>query len=85
MATNELFDDATYNSWVSRAEHHAREVGALIVLQIALLARAGQELRAGNFAAAEMTHDEAVEITRLIGGPDEFYRAPQGRGLRLAR
>jgi len=43
-------------------------VGALIALQVTLLARAKQEVRAGQFAAAEMTFDEVVEITRLIGG-----------------
>jgi DNA-binding CsgD family transcriptional regulator len=73
MVANELFDDATYNAWVSRVEQHAREGGALIVLQITLLARAKQEVRAGQFAAAEMTFDEVVEITRLVGGPPEFY------------
>lgn len=68
----ELFDDATYNAWVRRVENHARKVGALIVLQVLLLARAKQEARAGQFAAAEMTHDEVVE-TRLVGGFPEFY------------
>jgi len=70
---NELFDDATFNAWVSRVEHHARESGALIALQIALLGRANQQKRAGHFAAAETTYDEMVEITRVIGGPPEFY------------
>jgi DNA-binding CsgD family transcriptional regulator len=73
VIANELCDDATYNAWVSRVEHHARAVGALIVLQVALIGRAKQEMRAGQFAAAELTHDEVVEITRLVGGPPEFY------------
>jgi len=68
MVANELFDDATYTRWVSRVEQHAREVGALIALQVTLLARAKQEVRAGQFAAAEMTFGRVVEITRLIGG-----------------
>jgi DNA-binding CsgD family transcriptional regulator len=71
--THELFDDAGYNAWVSRLERHARDVGALIVLQVVLLARAKQEMRAGEFAKAEMSHDEVVEVTRLVGGPPEFY------------
>jgi DNA-binding CsgD family transcriptional regulator len=70
---NDLLDDATFNAWVSRVEHHARESGALIVLQIALMGRAMQQMRAGQFAAAETTHDEMVEITRVIGGAPKFY------------
>jgi len=71
--TNDLADDETYNSWVARAEQQARVDGALIVLQVVLLGRAKAELRAGRFMAAEMTYDEVVEITRVIGGPPEFY------------
>jgi DNA-binding CsgD family transcriptional regulator len=70
---NELFDDETYNAWVQRVESHARADGALIVLQIVLLGRAKGETRAGSFLSAEMTYDEVVELTRLIGGPPEFY------------
>jgi DNA-binding CsgD family transcriptional regulator len=75
VITNELFDDAVYNAWVSRVEQYARDVGALILLQIVLLARGKQEMRAGQFAEAEMTYDEVVEVTRLIGGPPELYEA----------
>jgi DNA-binding CsgD family transcriptional regulator len=70
---NELCDDETYNAWVQRVETHARSDGALIVLQTVLLGRAKGETRAGQFMAAEMTYDEVVEITRLVGGPPEFY------------
>ncbi len=71
--TNELADDLTYNMWVELAERQARADGALIVLQVVLLARAKAEIRAGRFMAAEMTYDEVVEITRVVGGPPEFY------------
>ncbi|MDX6401400.1 MAG: hypothetical protein QOF27_2006 [Gaiellaceae bacterium] len=77
MIINELTDDIAYNAWVERAEQQARADGALIVLQVVLLARAKAELRAGRFAAAEMTYDEVVEITRVVGGGGvpEFYAA----------
>jgi DNA-binding CsgD family transcriptional regulator len=71
--TNELTDDETYNAWVAHAEQQARADGALIVLQVVLLARAKAELRAGRFMVAEMTYDEVVEVTRAVGGPPEFY------------
>jgi DNA-binding CsgD family transcriptional regulator len=71
--TNDLTDDETYNSWVAFAEQQARADGALIVLQVVLLARAKAELRAGRFTVAEMTFDEVVDITGVIGGLPEFY------------
>jgi DNA-binding CsgD family transcriptional regulator len=71
--TNELGDDGTYNVWIERAEQQARADGALIVLQVVLLARAQSELRAGRFMAAEMTYNEVIEITQVVGGPPEFY------------
>jgi DNA-binding CsgD family transcriptional regulator len=74
-AINELADDATFNAWLEHAERQARADGALIVLQVVLLARAKTELRVGRFAAAEVTYDEVVDITRAIGGPPEFYEA----------
>lgn len=70
---NELFDDETYNAWVQHVESHARSDGALIVLQVVLLGRAKSETRAGDFLSAEMTYDEVVELTKLIGGFAEFY------------
>ena len=73
VLADELLDDKTYNAWVQRVESHARSDGALIVLQIVLLGRAKSEMRAGHFMSAEMTYDEVVEITPLVGGPPEFY------------
>ncbi len=70
---NELSDDTTYNAWVDLVEQQARVDGALIVLQFAMLGRAAIETRAGRFTAAERAYDEAVDITRIIGGFPEFY------------
>lgn len=70
---NELWDDETYGTWVRVVEQRAREEGALIALQVALIGRAKDETRAGRFDAAEATYDEAVDITRAIGGIPEFY------------
>jgi DNA-binding CsgD family transcriptional regulator len=73
VLTNELHDDETYNVWVHRVEAQARVDGALFALQYVLVGRAKLETRAGHFAAAEMTYDEVVEVSRLIGGFPEFW------------
>ena len=49
------------------------EHGALIALQVTMLALAKHETRAGRFAAADNRYDEAVEVTRAIGGFVPFY------------
>jgi DNA-binding CsgD family transcriptional regulator len=70
---NEMCDDVTYNAWVDIVERRARDDGALIALQVILLGRAGLDIRAGRFAAAERAYDETVEVTRIIGGYPAFY------------
>jgi tetratricopeptide (TPR) repeat protein len=73
VIANELCDDETYGTWVDLVEQRARDEGALIALQVALIGRAKAETRAGQFDAAEATFDEAVDITRAIGGVAAFY------------
>jgi DNA-binding CsgD family transcriptional regulator/tetratricopeptide (TPR) repeat protein len=71
---NESCDDATYNAWIDTLEQRARADGALIALQEVLLGRAGSDMRAGRFRAAELAYDESIEVTRIIGGFPEFYQ-----------
>jgi hypothetical protein len=68
-------DDVGYNSFVKQAEKLARDAGALVVLQVALCGRVTAEIRSGRFGAAEMTYDEVVAITRVIGRVPEFYES----------
>jgi DNA-binding CsgD family transcriptional regulator len=70
---NEICDDTTYNAWVDIVEERARDDGALIALQVVLLGRAGLDTRAGRFTAAELAYEEAIEVTRIIGGFHHFY------------
>jgi DNA-binding CsgD family transcriptional regulator/tetratricopeptide (TPR) repeat protein len=70
---NEICDETTYNAWVDIVEKRARADGALIALQVVLLGRAGLDTRAGRFTAAELAYDEAIEVTRIIGGSAQFY------------
>jgi len=73
VVMNELWDDEAYGLWSHRAETLAREHGALIALQVTLLALAKHETRAGRFGAADAHYDETIEITRAIGGFVPFY------------
>jgi tetratricopeptide (TPR) repeat protein len=73
VIADELWDDETYGTWADLVEQRARDEGALIALQVALIGRAKAETRAGQFDAAEATYDEAVDITRAIGGVAAFY------------
>jgi DNA-binding CsgD family transcriptional regulator len=73
VVINELWDDEAYGLWCHRSESVAREHGALIALQVTLLALAKHETRAGRFAAADAHYDETIEITRAIGGFVPFY------------
>ena len=73
VVINELWDDEAYGLWCHRSERVAREHGALIALQVTMLALAKHETRAGHFAAADARYDETIEITRAIGGSVPFY------------
>ena len=68
LVTNELWDDEAYGRWAQRVERAPGNEAALIALQVALLALAKHDTRAGRFAEAEAHYDDAVEITRAIGG-----------------
>ena len=72
--TNEICDDRTYAQWVQLVESSARDQGALIALQVALVGLGGHEIRAGQFSAAETHLAEALEITAAVGGEIGFYR-----------
>jgi DNA-binding CsgD family transcriptional regulator len=73
IVANELWDDEAYGRWVRRVEHIARDEGALLALQVSLLSLAKHATRAGRFAEAEAHYDDAVEITRAMGGFTDFY------------
>lgn len=72
--TNELMDERSYFTWMTRVESSARKQGALIALQVTLLSLAAHEIRMGRFSAAEGNYAEVLEVTAAIGGPVEFYR-----------
>jgi DNA-binding CsgD family transcriptional regulator len=73
--TNELMDERSYATWVTRVVNSARKQGALIALQVTLVALAVHEVRSGHFSAAEANYAEVLEVTAAVGGPVEIYRA----------
>lgn len=73
VVANELWDDEAYGVWAQRVERRARDEGALLALQVSLLTLAKHATRAGRFAEAEAHYDDAVEITRAMGGFTDFY------------
>ena len=63
----ELWDDEAWHELATRAVRLARETGALAVLPVALVYRAGVHVHAGQFAAASALIEEADAITETTG------------------
>jgi DNA-binding CsgD family transcriptional regulator len=71
---NELWDDQMFAGWAHHVEGVAREQGALIALQGALLGLMAHEIRIGHLSAAESHFAEHLEITAALGRDIEFFR-----------
>jgi DNA-binding CsgD family transcriptional regulator len=69
----ELWDDETWHELATRAVRLARQAGALAVLPVALVYRAGVHLHAGEFAAATALIEEADAITKATGNAPLSY------------
>ncbi len=72
---NELWDDDAWHELTTRAVLVARHQGALTVLPIALLYRAGVHVCAGEFAAASVLVEEATAINEVVGVTPVTYIA----------
>lgn len=66
-ATHELWDDEVWHQLATHAVRLARDAGALAVLPLALVYRAGVHVQAGEFAAASALIEEADAITAATG------------------
>ncbi|ODR18555.1 LuxR family transcriptional regulator [Mycobacterium gordonae] len=66
-AAHELWDDDVWHELASHAVRLARDAGALAVLPLALVYRAGVHVQAGAFAAATALIEEADAITTATG------------------
>ena len=69
----ELWDDEAWHELATRAVRLAREAGALAVLPVALVYRAGVHVHAGEFAAASALVEEADAITEATGNAPLSY------------
>ncbi len=66
-AAHELWDDDVWHQLATHAVRLARDAGALAVLPLALVYRAGVHVQAGEFAAATALIEEADAITTATG------------------
>lgn len=73
LLANELWDPDAYSFMVELVETAARQQGAILALQPALLASAAEEIREGRFSAARTRFAEVLDITEAIGGFVSFY------------
>ena len=69
----ELWDDETWHELAIRAVGLARDAGALAVLPVALIYRAGVHVHAGEFGAAAGLIEEADAITAATGNAPLRY------------
>ncbi len=69
----ELWDDEMWHELATRAVRLARDAGALAVLPVALVYRAGVHVHAGEFAAASALIEEADAITEATGNAPLRY------------
>jgi DNA-binding CsgD family transcriptional regulator len=69
----ELWDDAAWHELTARAVRLARDAGALAVLPVALIYRAGVHVHAGEFGAAAGLIEEADAITAATGNASLRY------------
>ena len=73
---NEVWDDDAWVQLTTRAVRVARDAGALAVLPIALLYRAGVHVFAGELTAASALVEEADAINAATGNTPLAYVAP---------
>lgn len=66
-ATHEVWDDDVWHELATHAVRLARDAGALAVLPLALVYRAGVHVQAGEFTAASALIEEAEAITAATG------------------
>ena len=83
--TNEICDDRTYAQWVQLVESSARDQGALIALQVALVGLGGHEIRAGQILSGrDASHRSAGDHGSGRRG-DRVLPAAERHPPRLAR
>jgi len=70
---DDLWDEAMLRDIVDRLEGAARAQGALTALQVALIARAHNDVRSGQFGTARERYSELHEVTMTTGGFVELH------------
>jgi DNA-binding CsgD family transcriptional regulator len=70
---NELWDPDAYRLVLESLENAARQQGAILALQPALLSLAAEAVREGRFSAARTRYAEVLDITEAVGGFTYIY------------
>ncbi|WP_080697216.1 helix-turn-helix transcriptional regulator [Mycobacterium asiaticum] len=83
-AAHELWDDEIWHQLATHAVRMARQAGALAVLPLALVYRAGVHVQAGEFSAAATLIEEAEAITTATGYAPVKYHSVLLAALRGA-
>jgi DNA-binding CsgD family transcriptional regulator len=73
MTVFELWDDDAFHALAARAVQLARNAGALALLPVTLVYRAGAHVFAGELTAAEALLEEADSIATATGNPNLIY------------
>jgi DNA-binding CsgD family transcriptional regulator len=73
IVSNELYDDEAYRLTTEVLERTARDRGALLALQYALLSAATFDTRSGRLTRARERYAEMLEVTAALGSYVEFY------------
>ena len=74
----ELWDDQAYDALSDRYLRTVRAFGELVMLPLALSARAESEIFTGRFAEAEALYEEMREIAHTTGNPGMIGPLPHG-------
>ena len=77
-AAVELWDDRAYDALSDRHLRTVRAFGELVMLPLALSARAEAEIQSGRFAEAEALYEEMREIAHTTGNPGMIGAVPPG-------
>ena len=74
----ELWDDRAYDALSDRHLGSVRAFGELVILPLALSARAESEILTGRFAEAQALYEEMREIAHTTGNPGMIGAVPPG-------
>jgi DNA-binding CsgD family transcriptional regulator len=80
-AAVELWDDSALDTMSDRHVRSTRALGGLVMLPLALSARAESEILTGRYADAQALYEEMHEIAQTTGNPGIIGAVPAGEAM----